>query len=300
MSGAAFFDLDKTLLSSSVSIAFSTTLVQAGLLPTKELAKGALAGALYHRFGASSDAIVRAKDSVAALIRGTEVERFERLIEENFDKVIPPLVYEEGRQLIAGHHAAGRPVVIASSSGEEAVELVGELLGADHVIATRSERSDGRYTGEIPFFAFAAVKAQALAELAREQGWDLAECYAYSDSHTDLPMLELVGHPFAVNPDRGLRQVAEARGWPILTFRRARRHSVAQDLPGQAARTARGVAAGAAGGLSSAAARSVGGLRGPVDRVRRTLLPGSSTRPDSTDRDPATAPEEPDTPAADD
>lgn len=282
MSGAAIFDLDKTLLSSSVSIAFSGAMVQAGLLPPRDLAKGAVAGAIYQRFGASSDAIVRAKDSVAALIRGIDVEQFLQLIDDNFDEVIPPLVYEEGRQLIAGHRAAGRAVVIASSSGEEAVGRVGAMLGADHVIATRSETLDGRYTGEIPFFAFAQVKAQAVAELAHEQGWDLAECYAYSDSHTDLPMLELVGHPFVVNPDRSLRQEAEERGWPVLTFSRARRHNVAQALPGQAARTARDVAAGTAGGVTSAAVRAVGGLWGPANRVRRTLaprLPGTPTLP---------------------
>ena len=78
--------------------------------------------------------------------------------------------------------------------------------------------ADGRYTGELDFYAFGPFKAAAMRELAERHGWDLKECYAYSDSFTDVPMLEAVGHPFAVNPDRGLRREAAAREWPILQF----------------------------------------------------------------------------------
>jgi hypothetical protein len=110
--------------------------------------------------------------------------------------------------------------VIVSSSGAEVVEPIGEMLGADRVVATRMVTVDGRYTGDIDFYAYGENKAVAIQELAADGGYDLADCYAYSDSITDLPMLSAVGHPTAVNPDRGLRKAALERGWPVQQFTR--------------------------------------------------------------------------------
>jgi phosphoserine phosphatase len=92
------------------------------------------------------------------------------------------------------------------------------MLGADRVIATRMEIADGKYTGGIEYYAYADEKARAIEELARTIGYDLDRCYAYSDSVTDVHMLEVVGHPHAVNPDRELRRVAASRDWPVLVF----------------------------------------------------------------------------------
>src|SRR3546814_6783909 len=89
------------------------------------------------------------------------------------------------------------------------------MLGADRVIATRLEIADGKYTGEIDYYAYAETKAEAIRELAESEGYDLAHCYAYSDSVTDAPMLGTVGHPFAVNPDKDLRKLAVENEWPI-------------------------------------------------------------------------------------
>ena len=100
------------------------------------------------------------------------------------------------------------------------VEPIGEMLGVDRVVATRMVTLDGRYTGEIDFYAYGENKAAALAEVAAEGGYDLADCWAYSDSITDLPMLSAVGHPTAVNPDRALRKAALQNGWPVLQFTR--------------------------------------------------------------------------------
>ena len=133
---------------------------------------------------------------------------------------IDPYVYSEAVELIAEHHAAGRDVVIVSASGSELVEPIAAVLGADHAIATRMEVSDGRYTGQIDFYAYGENKAQAITELAARHGYDLEESYAYSDSITDAPMLAVVGHGFAVNPDRTLRRLAAERGWGVLTFNR--------------------------------------------------------------------------------
>ncbi len=108
--------------------------------------------------------------------------------------------------------------MIVSASGAEVVEPIGQMLGADRVVATRMEIVDGKYTGNIDYYAYAEEKARAIEHLAETVGYDLAESYAYSDSVTDVHMLEVVGHPFAVNPDRELRRIATANEWPVLSF----------------------------------------------------------------------------------
>ena len=112
-------------------------------------------------------------------------------------------------------------MVIVSSSGSEVVGPIGEMVGADRSIATRMVEVEGKYTGEIAFYAYGPFKAEAVLALAAAEDYDLARSYAYSDSITDLPMLEAVGHPVVVNPDRALRKEAVARGWPILAFSNA-------------------------------------------------------------------------------
>jgi phosphoserine phosphatase len=119
------------------------------------------------------------------------------------------------------HKAAGRDVVIVSSSGEEVVGPIGAMLGADEVVATRMVVADGKYTGEIELYAYGPEKAVAIRDLAAKRGYDLATSYAYSDSATDVPMLEGVGHPSVVNPDRALRKISAERDWPRLTFSNA-------------------------------------------------------------------------------
>ena len=109
-------------------------------------------------------------------------------------------------------------IVIVSASGAEVVEPIGEMLGADRVVATRMEIVDGKYTGTIDYYAYAEEKARAIERLAETVGYDLDASYAYSDSVTDVHMLEVVGHPFAVNPDRELRRIATTNEWPILSF----------------------------------------------------------------------------------
>jgi phosphoserine phosphatase len=128
------------------------------------------------------------------------------------------MVYEEAVALIDEHKAAGRDVVVISSSGTEIVEPIGERLGVDLAIGTQVAVEDGHFTGDILFYAYGEGKAVAMRDIAAERGYDLAASYAYTDSHTDLPMLEVVGHPVAVNPDAELRRIATEREWPVLDF----------------------------------------------------------------------------------
>jgi HAD superfamily hydrolase (TIGR01490 family) len=158
------------------------------------------------------------RDYLKALCAGWPVEQVNAIVAETLHDLINPLVYDEAVALFEEHRTAGRDVVIVSSSGEEVVRPIGEMLGVDRVVATRMVVEDGLYTGDIEFYAYGEGKAVAMRELAAEHGYDLAASYAYSDSMTDLPMLEAVGHPTAVNPDKPLRKVATERGWPVREF----------------------------------------------------------------------------------
>ena len=120
--------------------------------------------------------------------------------------------------MLSEHRGAGQDVVIVSTSGEEVVAPIGALLGAHSVIASRMRIADGRYTGEMECYAYGEEKAVQVRRLAAERGYSLPDCYAYSDSVTDLPLLQAVGHPRVVNPDRALRRVATIRQWPVLSF----------------------------------------------------------------------------------
>ena len=215
---AAFFDLDKTIIARSSTFAFSRPFYAGGLITRSAVLRSAYAHFLYLVGGADHDQMERMRAYLSDLVTGWDVQQVRDIVTETLEELIQPVVFHEATALIAEHHAAGRDVVVVSSSGAEVVAPIGELIGADRVIATRMVIDEGRYTGEIEFYAYAENKAVAISDLAGEAGYDLAECYAYSDSFTDLPMLGLVGHPTAVNPDRALRREAAAREWPVLDF----------------------------------------------------------------------------------
>ncbi len=202
---AAFFDLDKTIIAKSSSLAFSRPFYRGGLINRGAVLRSAYAQFVYLLGGADHDQMERMRAYLQELCEGWPVEQVQAIVAETVHDLIDPLIYAEAVDLVEQHHAAGEDVVIVSSSGAEVVEPIGEMLGADHVIATRMVVEDGKYSGEIAFYAYGEFKAEAIRELAAERGYDLAACSAYSDSATDLPMLEEVGHPFAVNPDKALR-----------------------------------------------------------------------------------------------
>ena len=216
--GAAFFDLDKTIIARSSTFAFSKPFYAGGLITRSAVLRSAYAHFLFLVGGADHDQMERLRAYLSDLVAGWDVQQVRDIVAETLEELIQPLVFREATALIAEHHEAGRDVVIVSSSGAEVVEPIGAMLGADRVVATRMVVEAGRYTGEIAFYAYGENKAAAVRDLAEQEGYDLAECYAYSDSMTDLPMLSEVGHPTAVNPDRALRREATARGWPVVDF----------------------------------------------------------------------------------
>jgi HAD superfamily hydrolase (TIGR01490 family) len=215
---AAFFDLDKTLISRSSTLAFTRSFYRHGLISRSAVIRGAFAQAVFRRAGADHERMERIRSQVSQLCRGWQAERVREIVRKNLDEIIVPHLYAEAQALVSRHREAGQDVIIVSTSGHEVVDPIGALLGAHTVIATQMVVADGCYTGDMAFYAYGEAKATRIRELAAERGYRLAECYAYSDSITDLPMLEAVGHPSAVNPDRALRRVAAERGWPILSF----------------------------------------------------------------------------------
>ena len=249
---AAFFDLDKTIIAKSSVLAFGRPFYQGGLINRRAVLRSAYAQFVFALAGADEDQIERMRAYLTSMCSGWDVAQVRDIVSETLHEIIDPIVYDEAVELIGMHKAAGRDVVIVSSSGEEVVGPIGAMLGADHVVATRMVVADGKYTGEIGLYAYGAEKAIAVRELAEQRGYDLSACYAYSDSVTDVPMLEAVGHPFAVNPDRALRRVAAERDWPTLTFSNAvpLRERISGLRPEHPTLTATALGAGlAAGGL---------------------------------------------------
>ncbi|MGY1770348.1 HAD family hydrolase [Blastococcus sp. SYSU D00813] len=217
---AAFFDLDKTIIAKSSTLAFGRPFFEGGLINRRTVLKGAYAQFVFSLAGADADQMERMRSQITRMATGWDVATVHEIVSETLHEIVDPLVYAEAADLIEEHRAAGREIVIVSSSGAEMVQPIGQMLGADRVVATQMVTEEGRYTGEIAFYAYGENKAAAMREVAAEGGYDLADCYAYSDSVTDLPMLEAVGHPTAVNPDRGLRRAAAERGWPVREFSR--------------------------------------------------------------------------------
>jgi len=216
---AAFFDLDRTLISRSSSLALAGTFRRRGLIGRRQLAKAAVAQLVFVRFGAGQGRVGQTADSAMSVLRGLPVATMREIAEEAWEPVLRPYVYREAVDLAVAHADRGEPVYLVSAALYEVVETIARKLRFTGAIASRAEVSDGVYTGRLERRLYGASKAEALDELAQSDGLDLASSTAYSDSHTDLPFLELVGHPIAVNPDRDLRRAATDRGWPVLRFR---------------------------------------------------------------------------------
>jgi HAD superfamily hydrolase (TIGR01490 family) len=163
--------------------------------------------------------MLRARDTMLSVTRGWEQAHVASIVADTFEKIVTPILYAEALELFEEHLDAGRKIFLVSSSPTEIVAHLADYLGIDECIASRSRVGpDGRYTGELEFYAYGPHKAAAVQAAAERDGIDLARSFAYSDSITDVPMLELVGHPVAVNPDRELARLARQRGWAVREF----------------------------------------------------------------------------------
>jgi HAD superfamily hydrolase (TIGR01490 family) len=213
---AAFIDLDRTLIRRSSALALAPAFRAAGLISRRQLAKAAAWQILFMARGAGHEAVRRAAEDGLVVLRGFTPGELQDLVAGAMERVLRPLVYAESLDLVERHRRRGEPVYIVSATLREIVQAIADDLGFDGALGTVCEVVDGRYTGRALRALHAEEKARAIGELDH----DLAASTAYSDSHTDLPFLEAVGHPVAVNPDRALRRIAAERRWSVLEFGR--------------------------------------------------------------------------------
>jgi HAD superfamily hydrolase (TIGR01490 family) len=218
--GAAFFDLDRTLMAGSSAFEFARASYRQGILTRRQLAAGAWANVQF-RLKGSTDATTDAlREQIFTLLRDVPVRDILRLGPEVLAGILPR-VYPQMLRVAYEHQDAGRPVYIVTAAAHELAEVLAHVLTFDGGLGARSEIVDGIFTGRADGpFTYREGKAQAIRELAAREGFALAECWAYSDSESDLPMLRAVGHPVAVNPDAELARVAREEGWQTLRFER--------------------------------------------------------------------------------
>ncbi|MEM7141271.1 MAG: HAD-IB family hydrolase [Actinomycetota bacterium] len=248
---AAFFDLDKTVIAKAAMLAFGPRLQQEGLL-NRWLVVRALWGQIVFRYlGADEGRMQKMRETALRIAVGWHKETISSIVDNALTEVVDPLVYAEALELIESHRDAGRRVYLVSASPEEIVLPLARHLGVDDAIATRARiDADGRYTGEVEFYSAGVHKVEAIEDEVERHDLALDRSFAYSDSITDLPMLEAVGYPVAVNPDRALLKEAESRGWEIRSFenpRPLREGSTAAPSP-------RALGAGALGAAAAAGA----------------------------------------------
>lgn len=219
MPGAAFFDLDRTLIARSSSLALAGPFHRRGLIGRRQLQKARVAQLLFARVGAGHGRAGQTADAAMSILKGLPVEVLEEIVAESWEPVLRPLVYREALEAAAAHADGGEPVYIVSGALQEVVDRLAAELGFTGALGSRAEVVDGVYTGRLAERLLGDGKAAALTALATAESLDLAGSSAYSDSCSDLPFLEAVGAPVAVNPDRVLKRIAVERGWPVRWFR---------------------------------------------------------------------------------
>jgi len=213
---AAFFDLDRTLVSGSSGASILVEMTRAGVVRRRQLLRESWVSIRFRLWGLDDAATDAALARIGSYVKDVPTTELEQIADAALQRVLPR-VYPSVLARARAHQAAGEPVYLVTASSQEFANVFAQALGLDGAVGTSSEVIDGRYTGRPGgLFVYGEGKVQALGELAATHALDLATCTAYSDAVSDLPMLRSVGRPVAVNPDRGLRQVAEREGWEVL------------------------------------------------------------------------------------
>ncbi len=266
---AAFFDVDNTMIRGASIYFFGKGLAGRGLVTTRDLLHFGWEQLLFRARGEDLGTVADIREKALGLVAGRSVGEILRYGEEIYDELMEQRIWAGTRALAQQHLDAGQQVFLVTATPVELARIISSRLGLSGALGTVSEVEDGRYTGRLvgePLHG--PAKAEAVRALAEREGLDLARCTAYSDSANDLPLLSLVGHPVAVNPDRKLRELSRSRGWQVRDFRTGRK----------AAR----VGVPAAAGLGAVAGSVVGGVAlrrryvrvaAPPPPPRRRLVP---------------------------
>ena len=261
--GAAFFDLDKTLMAGSSGMVFARVANRKGFVPRSQLAKWGWDHVRY-RLRGSSDAQTNAVLDVAKRIFAEMPERdVERMAPEVLAGILPR-IYPQMLDEVHSHQDEGRATFIVSAAGNDLVKALAAVLGMEGGIGTRwAVGEDGKYTGEMDGpFVYGKGKVEAMRRFAAKHDIDMDASFAYSDSVSDLPMLRSVGHAVVVNPDANLLEIARQEGWQVMRFEKLGRKLAVVGA------TALAATAGGAGALASRR-RSSGGSRSARGTLRR-------------------------------
>ena len=245
----AFFDVDNTLMRGASIYHFARGLAARKMFGPRDLAEMAWKQAYFRARGAENAGhIDAAREAALAFVAGHKVSDIVALCEEIYDEDMANRIWEGTRELAQRHLEAGQRVWLVTATPVELASIIARRLGFTGALGTVAETVDGEYTGRlVGGLLHGEAKVAAIEALALREGLDLARCAAYSDSANDIPMLELVGHPAAVNPDSRLRAQARAQGWPVHDFRSGRKATlVALPIAAGAGAVAGGVAAGIA------------------------------------------------------
>jgi len=215
---AAFFDLDRTLIAGASTFAFGWVAFRRGFITGRQLLSDAKEALVFRLTGGSDEQSDQVRDRILMAVAGRARADAIALNDDLLPRLLTS-VRPETRRVVEQHHDAGRDTWIVSASPIEIVSPLADALGMTGAIATEPEVVDGVYTGHLAkAFVYGEGKAERIRDLTLDRGYDLRLSYAYSDAASDLPMLRIVGHPVAVNPDRELRKVAQSEQWPILRF----------------------------------------------------------------------------------
>lgn len=224
VAAGAFFDLDNTVVRGAALFHLAVGLWRRRFFTHRAIVHGAWHQLRFRVSGAEHSAGVEtARDRLLTLIRGYPVDDLQIIIDEVVQGIAVDNVWSGTVELARAHMAAGEPVWLVTAAPVEVATTLAARLGLTGALGTVAEAVDGVYTGRlIGEILRGPAKAAAVADLARARGLDLAQCSAYSDSSHDVPLLSMVGHPHAINPDRALRQLARSCGWSVRDYRRGR------------------------------------------------------------------------------
>ncbi|MFF0425803.1 HAD family hydrolase [Streptomyces sp. NPDC004520] len=222
---AAFFDLDNTVMQGAAIFHFGRGLYKRKFFQRRELARFAWQQAWFRLAGVEDPEHMQdARDSALSIVKGHRVSELMSIGEEIYDEYMADRIWPGTRGLAQAHLDAGQKVWLVTAAPVETATIIARRLGLTGALGTVAESVDGVYTGKLvgePLHG--PAKAEAVRALAAAEGLDLGRCAAYSDSHNDIPMLSLVGHPYAINPDAKLRRHAKERDWRLRDYRTGRK-----------------------------------------------------------------------------
>jgi HAD superfamily hydrolase (TIGR01490 family) len=221
---AAFFDVDNTLVRGSTLYFLGRGMYQRGFFTKADISRFVVANLRFRMTGVEKqDVIERYQKAATDFVGGHKVEDILKLGEEIYDEFVSPKLWQGTYKIAHEHLSKGEDVWLVTAAPQDMANIIANRLGFTGALGSKVIVRDEIYTGELDGkILHGSEKAVAITTLAHERGYHLPDCYSYSDSHNDLPLLNAVGHPSAINPDAILRIRALAEGWPIHDFRRVR------------------------------------------------------------------------------